>query len=105
MPTHKMSAIFGGHGYGKNSMLEVGQVREVVTSYIKANDLVAKDNPRFESSSRFGIDTVESAPLIIIILNFASLSTYMYMYSVYQLCTCIHSTVCMCMHICMFSTI
>ena len=52
MPTHKMSAIFGGHGYGKNSMLKVGQVREVVTSYIKANDLVAKDNPRFESSGR-----------------------------------------------------
>ena len=46
MPTHKMLSIFSSHGYNKSSMLEVGQVREVVTTYIRSNDLVAKDNPR-----------------------------------------------------------
>ena len=29
-------------------MLELGQVREVVTDYIRSHDLVAKDNPRFD---------------------------------------------------------
>ena len=48
MPTYKMLSIFSSHGYNKSSMLEVGQVREVVTTYIRSNDLVAKDNPRFD---------------------------------------------------------
>ena len=46
MPSHRMLAIFRSHGYSKTSMLEVGQVRDVVTNYIKSNDLVAKDDQR-----------------------------------------------------------
>ena len=44
IPSHKLLPIFSWCGHTKSSMLSASQVREVVTSYVRANELVSAQN-------------------------------------------------------------
>ena len=46
MPSHQLLPLFSPLGYTKASLLEQSGVREVVTRYVKSNELASKDNPR-----------------------------------------------------------
>lgn len=46
MPSHKLLPVFSCCGYNKSSLLSASQVREVVTSYVKTNELVSAQNPK-----------------------------------------------------------
>ena len=46
MPSHKLLPLFTACGYGKSSVLDVSTVRDVVTSYIRKEELVSSSNPK-----------------------------------------------------------
>ena len=46
MPSQKLLPIFCSFGYNSSTILSAKQVREAVTLYVKANELVSANNPR-----------------------------------------------------------
>lgn len=46
MPSRKLLPVFSSCGHSISSTLSAKEVREAVTSYVKANKLVSTDNPK-----------------------------------------------------------